>query len=1190
MKRFGIHRKHLYRINYFKKKASMGKLFFILAAFFFGCFFCGQDVKGAEKDYKKVLFISSYSYDWGSVPDQLEGVREGIGNDVDVDYIFMDAKKREEELAQADLVQRLRKDQRAKGGTLDYDLIMVGDDPALEMCLKYRDEFFKNLPIVFEGINDVESAKEVAKNPKITGVTEQMPFYETIHLADMLYPQAKNIVAISNGTNTGKGSLQQYYACEKDYPNLKFSSINTMNYSVEELQKIVSEYDEDTILLCLMFDRDRTGRKFEMQRGVSWLYDVAKIPIFRADELGIEEGALGGCMISFRDMGYRAAKMAKRILNGADPADMPIVEMPSFYELNWKVMQKFGIGKGALQGENVRYRDYQPDFLERNRLVLLIALGIVLFSGGVIVILLYENRKRYWLNKDLVEASQSLDAAIEIANLVFFEYYPDIHLAVGLSKHDPFLLEKSLTDYPQSFLERHLICEQDIPKYQQLFEKIDQGEDYAEAEIRLCYNEVERWYQYRMKSIYDAEGKRIKVVGTRIDINHLKELEAGYQHHLNALFSSNPNTIISCHVNLTKRKILKLYTVRDGRMRETMQETSDIDQLIRQIAATIRLKSERDQFLETFSIPHLIEECNLGNKVISMSYRCTVDGEQQWVNTIAEMVVEPSTGEIDTVFHAVDVTYNRVLELLLESAASHDYDSLSFVFGKSQRFVSYSWLHPKEMMIENQYRNTLLEELNRNQIENKEEIEKKLEWDAILDQLNQYGEYTIFVNQYQENGEKKRKKLQFFYIDETEKLILASQRDVTDIYENEAKQKEALAEALEQAKAANKAKTEFLSRMSHDMRTPMNAIIGITTLAMDETDKPEAVERNLKKIHSASHFLLSLINDILDMTKIEDGAIRLHNEAYYYEDFLGELKTMFEPLCRENGIELVFECRNGKLPTVLGDKMRINQIFFNVLSNAVKFTPEGGKITYREEHVEVKGEYLCGDYSITDTGIGMSKEFQQRMFDPFVQEDSALTSKIQGTGLGLSITKSLIELMGGSIKIESELDVGTKVTLHFECRLAHEKEQEKAPEEEKRFEEQSILAGKNILLVEDHPLNTEIAKRLLERKGMTVSCAVNGEEGVKCFEASKEGAFDAVLMDIRMPVMDGLEAARAIRKLAREDAQTVPIIAMTANAYQEDIMMSKLAGMDAHLAKPIEPEVLYEALAKKIYEGRESCS
>lgn len=1170
--------------------ASVRKLFLIMIAVFFGCFFCGQDAKGAQKEYKKMLFISSYSYDWGSVPDQLEGIRDGIGNDVNVDYLFMDAKNRDEEVAQEELVQRLRRDKEANHGRLGYDLIMVGDDPALDTCLKYRDELFDNLPIVFEGINDVEKAKKIAKNPKITGVAEQMPFHETLKLADMLYPQAKNVVAISNSTNTGKGSLQQFYACEKEYPNLKFSHLNTMDYSVDELQEIVSRYDEDTILLCLMFDRDKTGRRFEMRRGVSWLYQAAKIPIFRADELGIEDGSLGGCMISFRDMGYRAAKMANQILAGKDPAKIPIVEMPSFYELNWQVMQKFGIGKGALEGEKVRYREYEPNFLERNRLGLLIAFGIVLFSGAVIVVLLRENRKRHWLNKDLLEASQSLDAAIEIADLVFFEYYPEMHLAVGLSKHDPFVSERSLTDYPQSWLQRKVIYDKDISKYQQLFEKIDQGQEYAEAEIRLCYNGIKRWYQYRMKSIYDAEGKRIKVVGTRIDINHIKEMEAGYQHHLNALFSANPNTIISCHVNLTRKKILKLYTVREGKMREIVQETSDIDQLIRQMAATIRPKRDRSKFLEMFSVSNLMEECNKGNKMINMNYRCMIDGELQWVKTIVEMVVEPSKGEIDAVFHAVDVTYNRVLELLLESAASHDYDSLSFIFGKSQRFASYSWLYPKEMVMKDQYSKVLLEELNKDRLEDSEEIEKKLEWNTILDQLNQFGEYTVFVNQYQENGEKKRKKLQFFYIDETEKLILSSQRDVTDIYENEAKQKEALAEALEQANAANKAKTEFLSRMSHDMRTPMNAIIGITTLAMDETDNQEAVIRNLNKIHSASRFLLSLINDILDMTKIEDGAIELHDEIYYYGDFISELKTMFEPLCRENGIKLIFACHEDEVPTVIGDKVRINQIFFNVLSNAVKFTPEGGTITYQEEHVEVRGEYLCGDYSITDTGIGMSKEFQQKMFEPFVQEDSALTSQIQGTGLGLSITKSLIELMGGSIHIESELDVGTKVTLHFECKLADESVEKKVQTEKTSSEDDDSLTGKKILLVEDHPLNTEIARRLLERKGMLVSCASNGEEGVNCFAASPKEGFDAILMDIRMPVMDGLEAARAIRALERADAQTIPIIAMTANAYQEDILMSKEAGMDAHLAKPIEPEVLYETLAEKIYQGRDGCS
>lgn len=1173
-------------------KASAGKLFsgvIVLTALFLGCFFGGQNAAGAQQKYDKVLVISSYSYDWGSVPDQLEGIQEGIGKNVDIDYVFMDAKNRDEALAREELAQKLRQDKVFSKKGDAYRLVIASDEPALEFCQEYRDEFFAGLPIVFEGINDVESAKEIARDPMITGVTEQLPLYETISLATLLYPQAERVVAISNNTSTGTGSLRQFYACKKKCPNLKFADINTLNYSVEEIREMVSRYDEKTILLCLMFDRDKTGMKFEMKHGISWLYEVSNIPIFRADEIGIENGALGGCMISFKDMGCRAAKMARRILDGTDPAEIPIVEMPSFYEMNWKVMKRFGIGKDALNGETVKYREYVPGFWEKNRQELLVAAGIILFSGVIIITLLYENRKRHWLNKDLTEASRSMDAAIAIADLVFFEYYPELHLAVGLSQYDPFVPEKTLTNYPGDWIARNIVYPKDIERYKKLFKKIDSGENYAEAEVRLCHNGLFRWYQYRLKSIYDAEGKRIKVVGARMDISHIKEMEAGYQQHLNALFSANPNTIVSCHVNLTKKRILKLYTVKNGKMREMVQETSEIDELIRQMAATIRPKSDRKKFLETFSVAHLIEECNQGNKMISMTYRCMLEGELHWVTTMAEMVVEPNEGEIDAVFHAIDITYNRILELLLESAASHDYDSLSFVFGKSQRFASYSWLYPKEMIMKEHYSEALCEELLKCQIDDPEEIKKKVEWNTILDQLNQFGEYTVFVNQYQEDGERKRKKLQFFYVDEMEKLILASQRDVTDIYENEAKQKEALATALEQANAANRAKTDFLSRMSHDMRTPMNAIIGITTLAMDEADKEEAVVRNLTKIHSASHFLLSLINDILDMTKIEDGAIELHNEIYYYEDFLSDVKTMFEPLCRENGLQLLFECKEKENVPIVGDKVRIKQIFFNVLSNAVKFTPEGGKIIYREERFEVKGNCLYAAYSIVDTGIGMSREFQEKMFQPFVQEDSALTSKIQGTGLGLSITKSLIELMGGRIEIESELDVGTKVTLYFESRVAEEDFKKQLEQKETEPVEEYALVGKRVLLVEDHPLNTEIARRLLERKGVQVSCASNGKLGVKCFTASQEGEFDAVLMDIRMPIMNGLDAACAIRRLERSDAGTVPIIAMTANAYQEDIIMSKKAGMDAHLAKPIEPDVLYKTLVEKIYRGRESC-
>lgn len=1169
-----------------KCRGIIEKKIWCLLLLLFGVFFSCNIAGAAEKQNNQVLFISSYSYDWSSIPKQLSGVRKEFGNIADVDYIFMNAKNREEETASKDLIRILREYALADGGKLKYDLVMIGDDPALDVCLEYREEFFDGLPIVFLGINDVEKAKQVAKEPLITGVAEQMPFKETIDLAKSLYPDATEIVAISNSTSTGRGSLEQFYACEKDFPELDFQDIDTLEYSVGEIQDMVSKYDTKTILLCLMFDRDKTGEKFQMEQGVSWLYDVAKIPIFRADELAIESGSIGGCVISYENMGQKAAKMAKKILKGTNPEDIKVTQMPSFYEMNWKVMEKFQISKKQLPKKKVRYLEYTPTFLESNYRWIWFFFVVVVIAGVIIGILLRENRKRQRLNKKLVETSQSLNAAIEIANLVFFEYFPEQHCVSLLSKSDPLQKKGELFDHPNNWLKMHITHPDDEEEYRRLFEKINDGAAYAEAEIRNKCDGAYHWFQYRMKSIYDSLGNRIKVVGARMDITLTKEIEAGYQHHLNALFSANPNTLASCRLNLTQNKISKLYTVQPGKMRDIMCADSSIDGLFKRMGEDISSEAEREKFLRKFSVRNLSEEFKKGNNPISMSYRCTIDDEMHWVSSLVEMVIEPRHGEIDAVYHAVDITYNRVLELLLESAASHDYDSLSFVFGKTQRFASYSWLYPKEMIIQENFSQVLQDDLDRIKIEKKEKVKEKLAWDVIIENLNTYGEYTVFMTQYHGEGSRRRKKLQFFYIDENEKLILASQRDITDIYENEAKQKEALAVALQEANAANAAKTDFLSRMSHDMRTPMNAIIGITALALDETTDPEAVTTNLTKINSASHFLLSLINDILDMTKIEDGAIELHNEPYYYEDFIGTLRTMFEPLCKENGIQLIFECSEEGNPVVVGDKMRINQVFFNVLSNAVKFTPEGGKVIYREENIEIRGNRLCGDYSIIDTGVGMSKEFQEKMFQPFVQEDSEITSNIQGTGLGLSITKSLMDLMGGTITIESEKGKGTKVTLHFENELAKDQSETIGGKAKGTEIEEDFLKGKRVLLVEDHPLNTEIAKRLLERKGVLVSCAENGERGVNRFVTSTPYFFDAILMDIRMPVMDGLTAAKEIRKLDREDAMSIPIIAMTANAYQEDIQMSGAAGMDAHLAKPIKPEMLYDTLSDKIKNGR----
>lgn len=387
--------------------------------------------------------------------------------------------------------------------------------------------------------------------------------------------------------------------------------------------------------------------------------------------------------------------------------------------------------------------------------------------------------------------------------------------------------------------------------------------------------------------------------------------------------------------------------------------------------------------------------------------------------------------------------------------------------------------------------------------------------------------------------------------------------------------------ALSKAKKADEAKNEFLSRMSHDLRTPMNAVIGLSALTLDDAKNPQIVRENMTKMRSASDFMLGLINDILDMAKIESGAVTLYKEPYAYQEFLVNMKTMFQAQCEQKGItfEMVEPKHN---PIAYTDKVRINQIFFNIISNAVKYTPPGGRISYEVKNLRLDGDIASADCYITDTGIGMSEEFQKHLFEPFMQESDRVTPELQGSGLGLSITKKLVELMDGSIRIESKKGEGTTVIVHIPFEILSMNAAKKVEVEANPEDVSGQLKDKRILLVEDHPLNTQIAKNILEKKEMFVMHAENGQRAVEIFEASPIGNFDAVLMDIRMPVMSGLEAAKAIRALEREDAKTVPIIAMTANAYEEDIRKSREVGMDAHLSKPIDPKKLYETLAKYI--------
>ena len=404
------------------------------------------------------------------------------------------------------------------------------------------------------------------------------------------------------------------------------------------------------------------------------------------------------------------------------------------------------------------------------------------------------------------------------------------------------------------------------------------------------------------------------------------------------------------------------------------------------------------------------------------------------------------------------------------------------------------------------------------------------------------------------------------------------------------KQNAQLAAAKQEAEAANAAKSDFLSRMSHDIRTPLNGIIGMTYLAQEEPTSSK-VSDYLSNIDTSSKFLLGLIGDILDMTKAESGKIELHPEPYSIDEFNGYLDAVIRPLCAEKNQHFILEEQvdGGAVP--LADKLRINQILFNLLSNAVKFTPEGGTITYR-----VMGEPLPDDrvtitHVIADTGLGMSESFQKVVFDPFTQEGRNDSAERRGTGLGLAIVKKMVDLMGGSITVISALGKGTTFTvvLSFDT-IPVQSLMDRAAGDDGAGTASAppALAGRHVLLCEDHPLNQEIARSLLTRRDMLVTVAEDGHIGVDKFRHSDVGYYDIILMDIRMPVMDGYAAARAIRALERPDAGTVPILAMTADAFAEDVAKCLDAGMDGHIAKPIDPDGLYAAIEKALARGREA--
>ena len=410
-------------------------------------------------------------------------------------------------------------------------------------------------------------------------------------------------------------------------------------------------------------------------------------------------------------------------------------------------------------------------------------------------------------------------------------------------------------------------------------------------------------------------------------------------------------------------------------------------------------------------------------------------------------------------------------------------------------------------------------------------------------------------------------------------LHLQTMKEMEVVNQKLKKAKNVATEALQTAENANKAKTDFLSNMSHDIRTPMNAIIGITSLIRHDAGNKAKVIEYADKIDISSQHLLGIINDVLDMSKIEAGKTVFKYSDFSILDLVQELDTIFHTQIYEKQQTLTIIKENIQHEWVNGDQVHLMQIFSNLLSNAIKYTQEGGKIQFLVEECETKSSvYAKYRFLVSDNGMGMSADFKDTIFDAFTRAESSMTNKIQGTGLGMAIAKNLVEAMGGTIDVESELGQGSCFEVLIDLRIAEDRFVSSAEQVEKDEPAGNVLKGMRFLCAEDNELNAEILMELLKIEGAECTICENGKRVLEAFEQSAPGDYEMILMDVQMPVMNGYEATKAIRRSSHELAKTIPIIAMTANAFSEDIQHSLAAGMNAHVSKPVEMKVLEKTI------------
>ncbi len=674
--------------------------------------------------------------------------------------------------------------------------------------------------------------------------------------------------------------------------------------------------------------------------------------------------------------------------------------------------------------------------------------------------------------------------------------------------------------------------------------------------------------------------------------------DALYEETRSELASLTEDCLSVLHVNLTRNEI-----------EERAGKALSAKDLAAQ-SYTELLASREDRFppaantqpaQQAFTRTELLRAFAAGHSEVEETHYCLLeDGQSCFVKTHATLAVQPGSGDVIAFITETVCNDEMVNDTMINKALIGQYDAIASILGGQYRVVignaSLRGDAPDDAQANtgsnaplscsyDDYLDRHLAPAIDGSDEDRAALTDALRLERVEFELARREPYSVPVA-LSLDGEVRYKRFDFYVVDQQAEFFILLQSDTTEARREERERNELLAQALSEAQRASQSKSIFLSNISHDIRTPMNAIVGYTDFAKRSDDSAQMREY-LEKIDSSSKYMLALLNDVLEMSRIESGKSELDLTQASLPALMDDVHDLFESQMAEKGIAYSVDSSQVRDGCVICDKTRLNRVLLNLVSNAYKFTPEGGTVQVLLTQLDSTREgYGSYELRVKDTGIGMSEEFAHRIFDAFERERSATASGIAGTGLGMAITRNIVDMMGGTIDLVSKQGRGTEFTVNLEFELQAREPGDNQPSPCERQYEPVDFTGMRALLVEDQVINREIAIMILEGLGFEVDEAEDGAQALVHLASSEAGRYDVVITDIQMPVMDGYELARSIRRLDDAELARIPIVAMSANAFQEDVRASSEAGMDAHVAKPIDVDVLSRTLSEVLASAR----